>query len=714
MPSLLPATRRCSVAERRSKPKNSGITSAAVPTTPHEAHEPALAEKVGVYVCHCGGNISDVVDVDKVATEAAGLEGVAVARHIMFMCSDEGQKAIVDDIEALGLDRIVVAACTPKLHEATFRRALQRGGMNPYLFLPANVREQASWAHPHSPKAATEKAIALVRAAVAKARMLEPLEKVRVAAVHRALVIGGGVAGLRAALDLARQGLGVTLVEKSPFLGGRTTQLHTVFPTEDPARLLVHRLITEVKAQPNLTILTGTEVVALTGYVGDFTVTLNTTPRGVNGELADAKSAIAACPISVANEFDDGISQRRAIYQPYPGSEPDLPAIDWASCTRCGDCVTAAGWRGIELKSDPIEATIETGAIVVATGFDHYEPREGEYGYATSPRVLTLPQVHRMLDPEGPTGGRLEIDGRVPRSIAMIHCVGSRQIEGVDEPGPDGKLHEYCSRVCCTATLQAANQIRQKYPKTAVYDLYRDIRTYGRDQEPYYVDASKAGVVFMRFANDARPTVELSDGADFPLKVTVTDTLTFGTEIDVPVDLVILSVGVMPRDVTGLIEMTHAPVGADGFLLEVHPKLRPVESAIPGLLLAGTVQAPMDVTESTSAASAAAAKVTALLAGDHVEMEPFVAKVDPSLCDGCGLCLDACHYAGAIAMQDVEIEEGVIEKRAYVNPVACKGCGACVPSCPVAALDVAGWEIDQYRAMIDAITAQPLTAGARS
>ena len=349
----------------------------------------------------------------------------------------------------------------------------------------------------------------------------------------------------------------------------------------------------------------------------------------------------------------------------------------------------------------------------MATGFDHYEPRVGEYGYAESPRVLTLPQVHRMLDPEGPTGGRLEIDGRVPRSVAFIHCVGSRQIEGVDEPGPDGKLHEYCSRVCCTATLQAANEVRKRYPKTAVYDLYRDIRTYGRDQEPYYVDASKAGVVFMRFANDARPTVQVSDGAEYPLKVTVTDTLTFGTEIEVPVDLVILSVGVMPRDVSGLIEMTHAPVGSDGFLLEVHPKLRPVESAIPGLLLAGTVQAPMDITESTAAASAAAAKVTALLAMDHVEMEPFVAKVDPSRCDGCGLCLDACHYAGAIALQDVEIEEGVVEKRAYVNPVACKGCGACVPSCPVAALDVAGWEIDQYKAMIDAITAQPMTAGAR-
>jgi len=699
------------VAERRSKPKGADKATPATPATRATPQQPVRGEKVGVYVCHCGGNISDVVDVDRVATEASQLEGVAVARHIMFMCSDEGQKAIVDDIEALGLDRVVVAACTPKLHEATFRRALQRGGMNPYLFLPANIREQASWAHPHSPKAATEKAIALVRAAVAKAEMLEPLDKVRVAAVHRSLVIGGGVAGLRAALDLARQGVGVTLIEKSPFLGGRSVQLHTVFPTEDPARPLVHRLIDEVKAERNVSILTNTEVVALTGYVGDFTITLRTTPRGVSRDLRKSAEAIAACPVKVANEFNDGIDERKAIYQPYPGSEPDLPAIDWATCTRCGDCLTAAG-AGIDLNAEPVETRIEAGAIVVATGFDHYQPRAGEYGYAASPRVVTLPQVHRMLDPEGPTGGRLEIDGRAPRSVAFIHCVGSRQIEGVDEPGPDGKLHEYCSRVCCTATLQAANELRKKYPDTAVYDLYRDIRTYGRHQEPYYVDASKKGVVFMRFANEARPTVEVVDGANYPLKVTVTDTLTFGAEIEVPVDLVILSVGVQPSDISEFIDMTHAPVGADGFLLEVHPKLRPVESAIPGLLLAGTVQAPMDITESTSAASAAAAKVTALLASDHVEMEPFVAKVDPSRCDGCGLCLDACHYAGAIALQDVEIEEGVVEKRAYVNPVACKGCGACVPSCPVSALDVASWEIDQYEAMIDAITAQPLTAGA--
>ena len=289
---------------------------------PEEPLEPldasGAAERIGVYVCHCGGNISDVVDVDRVATEAAGLEGVAVARHIMFMCSDEGQKAIIDDIKDLGLDRVVVAACTPKLHETTFRRAVVRAGMNPYLFQPANVREQASWAHPHSPLAATLKASSLVRAAVAKARLLEPLEKVSVAAVHRALVLGGGVAGLRAALDLARQGLGVTLVEKSPFLGGHATQLHTVFPTEDLARPLVGRLISEVMARPDITVLTGTEMVGVTGYVGDFTATLRTTPRGVTGELVGRRRGDRGLP-------GRGSQRVRRRAEPAPGDLPALP-----------------------------------------------------------------------------------------------------------------------------------------------------------------------------------------------------------------------------------------------------------------------------------------------------------------------------------------------------------------------------------------------------
>jgi heterodisulfide reductase subunit A2 len=618
-----------------------------------------VGARVGVYVCHCGGNISDVVDVDAVARQAEELDGVVVARHLMFMCSDEGQNAILEDMAKLNLDRVVVAACTPKLHEATFRRAVIRGGLNPYLFQAANIREQASWAHPHSPVEATEKAGRLVRAAVAKARLLEPLEMVSVAAVHRALVIGAGVAGLRAALDLARQDIAVTLVEKSRTLGGRSMELFTLFPTEELARPLIGGLIEQVLAEPRITVMTGTQVVGLTGYVGDFRVSLR----------SDA---------------------------------PPSLALD-------GQTVVA----GFPSVATPAEHEIEVGAIVVATGFDHYEPPDGEYGYGRSPRIITLPQLHRLLDPEGPTGGRLEIQGEVPRTVAVIHCVGSRQIEGVDTPAPGRKLNEYCSRVCCTAALQAANQIRTRYPSTQVVDLYRDIRTYQKDQERYYVDASKNGVVFLRFADDTRPTVELSDKpGGYPLRVKVRDTLTFGAELEVPVDLVVLNVGVQPRDIADLVEMTKLPVGNDGFLLEVHPKLRPVETAIPGVLLAGTAQAPMDITESTSSASASAAKVTTLLAKDHVEMEPFVARVDPSRCDGCGLCIDACHYPGALALREVELEDERVEMRAYVNPVACTGCGACVPTCPVEALDVQGWELAQYRAMVDAIVAEPIAVAA--
>ena len=398
---------------------------------------PATGERIGVYVCHCGGNISDVVDVDRVAQELGRDEDVAVARHVMFMCSDEGQQAITDDIRDLQLDRVIVAACTPKLHETTFRKTVIRGGMNPYLFLPANIREQVSWAHPHDHEAATDKAIAVVKAAVAKARLLQPLEMVRVSAVHRTLVIGAGVAGLRSALDLARQGLEVVLIEASPFLGGRTAQLHTVYPTEEPARPLVRRLIDQVLAEPRIDIRTSTQLGALSGYVGDFQATLRTEPRGVTAELVDAASALAACPVEVPDGFEQGLRNRKAIYRPYADAQPSLPAIDWASCTRCRACVVAAGEHGIDLEAEAVDAIVDVGAVIVASGYDHYQPSDGEYGYGRSDRVVTLPQLERMLDPEGPSGGRLLVDGRPPRTVVFIHCVGSRQIEGVDEAGPE-------------------------------------------------------------------------------------------------------------------------------------------------------------------------------------------------------------------------------------------------------------------------------------
>jgi heterodisulfide reductase subunit A len=664
-------------------------------------------ERLGVYVCHCGGNISDVVDVDQVADVLGREEGVTISRHVGFMCSDEGQQKITEDIKELGLDRVIVAACTPSLHETTFRKAVIRADMNPYLFLPANIREQVSWAHPHDTKAATDKAISVVRAAVGKSRLLEPLDPVRVDAVHRVLVIGGGVAGLRAALDTAAMGQAVTLIETTPFLGGRSMSLGSVYPTDERAVPLVRRLIDEVMADERIDVRTYTRLTALAGFLGDFSATLKTEPRGVDTALKDASVAMEACPTVVPDEFQAGLATRKAFYKPHPDSVPELPAIDWANCTRCGECVLAAG-PGIEIDGVPEDEVIEAGAVIVATGYDHYEPAEAEYGYKSSDRVITLPQLERLLDPEGPTEGKLVIDGETPRNVAFIHCVGSRQIAGVDEPKPGRELNEYCSRVCCTATLQATNEVRRRFPETTVYDLYRDIRTYQKEQEQYYVDASKLGVRFLRFDNETRPEVSVAKaGDDYPLTVKVTDTLTFGAELEVPADLIVLGVGMEPHDVSDIVDMTKNPVGNDAFLLEVHPKLRPVETAIPGIYLAGASQGPKDITESTSSASAAAVKAATVLAKDYVEMEPFVARVDLSRCNGAATCLEVCQYDGAISMTEVEVEEGVLASRAFVNPVACVGCGACVAACASEAIDVQGWEMDQYRAMIDAITTAP-------
>ncbi|MGQ9675292.1 MAG: CoB--CoM heterodisulfide reductase iron-sulfur subunit A family protein [Chloroflexota bacterium] len=671
------------------------------------------APRVGVYICHCGGNISDVVDVARLAEWASGLPGVVVARTNMFMCSDPGQAMIREDVAKERLDRVVVAACSPRLHETTFRSAVARAGLNPYLYEHANIREQVSWVTRGDPQGATSKAADLVAAAVAKALRLKSLDPIRVEAHRHALVIGGGVSGLKAALDLSRSGIDVTLVERTPFLGGHMAQLDRVFPTSDDARRLLAELINAAVGDARIRVLVNAELVAAKGYVGNFDVTIRQHPRGVTGELRRVDEVISACPVQATDDFQCGLSNRRAIYLPYDGCYPALPTIDWNACTRCGACREAAGEAGIDLEQEAATLDLRAGVIVVATGFDHYQPRQGEYGFAELPEVITLPQLIRLMASDGPTAGRLEWNGRPVRDLAVIHCVGSRQIEGLHEPQEDGKVNEYCSRVCCTAALQSAIEVRDRFPKTNVFDFYQDIRTYGRGHEDYYENASQKRVLFFRYAPEEPPLVEAApSGSDHPVVVRVKDRLTWGEEIVVPVDLVVLAVGMMPKKVNELVDALKLPVGSDRYLLEVHPKLRPVEVATNGVLLAGTSQSPRDITESTSAASAAAAKATAVLSRGYVELDPFIAVVDPAKCTGCGDCLMACGYKGTIMLEGSGATDRAAQV-AVINPALCKGCGACVSVCPTRAIDLNGWSLEQFEAMVDAIAAEETLLGSR-
>lgn len=659
--------------------------------------------RIGVYTCYCGGNISEVVNCERVAKALEKLPNVVVSRTDMSMCSDAGQSLIENDIRELGVNRVVVGACAPSLHEKTFRGTVGRAGLNSYLYHHVGIREQDSWVHHEDKEGATQKAIRLMSAGIAKARLLEPLDPIRLSAEKHALVIGGGVAGLRSAWDLARRGIRVSLVEKSPFLGGRMAQLEHIFPTGEQARERLHELIEKVLDHPNISVLTQAEVVAVSGYVGDYKVEVRQNSRGVKLDFENFEKATDICPVVVPDEYNYGLTTRKAIYRLYPQAYPSTPAIDWEHCTRCGACESLNGHGGIDLENRPKTIPLNVGAIVVATGFDPYEPRQGEFGYGENPAVVTLPQLIRYLALQGETKPLIWND-RAVRDVVVIHCVGSRQIDGVHEPGEDGQVNDYCSRICCTATLQAVNELKDSHPGLNIYDLYEDIRTYGRGHEDYYNGAADRFVRFLRFHGEEQPEVVMAPKGDpHPILVRVKDYLTWGEKLEIPADLVVLAVGMMPRKIDDLIRMLKISPGNDRFLAEVHPKLRPVETAVPGVILAGTAQGPMNIQESCAAASAAASKVSVLLSQGKVELEPFVARVDLAKCDGTGACVEVCCYEDAINLTDVKVE-GQTVRRAVVTPANCSGCGACVSACPNRAIDVQGWTLDQFEAMVDALT----------
>ncbi len=571
--------------------------------------------RIGVFICHCGGNISDYVDVEQLRDAVKDEVDVVHAETTLFACSDGTQHDMVQAIQDQDLDGLVVASCSPKLHLVTFRGVSKRAGLNPFQYTQVNIREQDSWAHSDDPTGATEKAIGLVRAGIAKTRLSVPLEPIAVETQPKTLVIGAGITGLRAAVGLADIGLGVYLVEREKDLGGWVARFGPMYPNQASGRRLIDQLVVEVEKRPSIVVLTRSELIGKSGSFGNY--------------LAEVR---------VNND-------------------------------------------------SPETLRLEVGSIVVATGFDTYQPEMGEFRYGID-GVLTLPEFKELVDS---SEGSLSYRDRPVRTVAYIYCVGSRQ--------PGG--NEYCSRYCCAAAVHASIEVAGLDPAVHQYHLYRDIRTYGRF-ELMYEESRKRGSVYMKFADGAPPAV--TKGSSGQLMVTTRDTLTGNEEVTVPADLVVLVTAMVPRQNQELTSLLKLPVGSDGFYNEIHPKLRPVETVVDGVMIAGTCQSPKSSIESVASGLAAVAQSGAMLMKGVAELDPLVATVDRTACTWCGQCEGACPYAA--------IDRIMCDGRevATINAATCKGCGGCVPLCPVGAIDLLGCTDAQIRAMIDSMAGEPARA----
>lgn len=641
--------------------------------------------RIGVYVCHCGGNISDYVDVKKVADEIGKEENVVVAKDVMFACSDSAQNEMVEDIKANKLDRLIVASCSPRLHEVTFRNVSQRAGLNPYTYYHVNIREQSSWAHTEDKEGATRKALRQVRSALAYSRLSEPLEGIKAQSTPGVLIVGGGIAGLRAAVDLADAGVAVHLVEKGPFLGGRVAQLSQVNQHGESGPEIVRRLVLEVLSRENVAVYTNSELVSVEGYVGNFDVKINMKPRYFKAPCPKITSIVQADRQDLPDEFDYGLTKRGSvIVPPYEGAYPAVPYLDKAHCpSEClNQIAEACGAKAVDLEQKPETIRIKVGSIIVATGFDPYEPMIGEFGFGLYKNVLTLQELHRSIQL-----GTL----RDVRDVAFVYCVGSRQTPTLERPD----VNTYCSRYCCNATMNVSLSLIRKVKGINVYHLYRDIRTYGLN-EALYEQASKEGAIFLKYTEENPPTVSEKNGK---LVVKIKDVLTpVDEELELPVDMVVLVTGMLPRkENQQLYSMLKIAKGKDKFLLEIHPKLKPVETAIAGVYIAGTAQAPRDISETLASAEAAASKAANIALKKELLLEPFVAHVNPESCSLNKECLRECKYDA------IEIKANAGVQKAWVNSARCTGCGACVAVCPTGAIELKGLVNVQIKAMIKAM-----------
>jgi len=649
--------------------------------------------RIGVYVCHCGKNIAGSVDCEEVTKYASTLPHVVVAKDNLYSCSDPGQESMKKDIVENKLNRVVVASCTPRLHEPTFRRMCEEAGLNKYLFEMANIREHCSWVHLYEPEKATEKAKDLVEMAVAKVALLKPQKEAVVPVTRKALVIGGGVAGIQAALDLGDTGYQVYLVDKNPSIGGRMAQIDKTFPTMDCSICILAPKMSDAGRHPNIELLANSEVVDVSGYIGNFKVKVKKKPRYVTKKCTACGDCVKACPIEVPNEFEEGLTYRKAIYIPFAQAVPAVYLIDEKSCIGLGDntcakCKEVCGPDAIDFTAKEEIVELDVGTIIVATGVDVFDPAAlTEYGYMKYPNVITSMEFERIINAGGPTGGRLArpFDMNLPKSVAFIQCIGSRSVS-------DKKGHPYCSNVCCMNTIKDCLLIKEHWPEIKLYVYYIDIRAFGKGFEDLYKRAKKAGVVFIRGLPG-----EVTENKENHNLIMVGEDLTANKFYKMETEMLVLSVGIEPRADSSVIQrLLTLSKTSDGFFMEAHPKLRPVDTPTGGVFLAGCAEGPKDIKDSVTQASAAAGRAGILMAKGCVTVEAITSRITLDKCTGCGLCTKVCPYNAISVNKET--------KKAEVVEAACAGCGTCGAECPFGAIEMRHFTDEQINEQIDAAT----------
>ncbi len=647
--------------------------------------------RIGVYVCHCGLNIEAMVDVEEVAKFAATLPDVTVARDYKYMCSDPGQEMIKKDIQEFELERVVVASCSPRMHEPTFQVTIQEAGLNAYCFEMANIREHCSWVHTDKERA-TEKAEALVAAAVFKASQLEPLETIEVDVTPTALIIGAGIAGMQAALDIADEGFKVYLVEKEPSIGGHMSQLDKTFPTLDCSACILTPKMVDVARHENIELITYAEVESIGGYIGNFKVKVRKKPRYIDETKCTGCGICAQhCPVKALNEYDLGLGYRKATYVPFPQAIPMKYTIDRDNCIQCRTCEHVCGMEAVDFEQKEEFLEFDVGAIVVATGYDLLDPLEKpEFGYGLE-NVITGLQFERLSNASGPTAGKLIINGKVPKDVVFISCVGSREKGG----------REYCSRFCCMYNAKQAHLVGEKIPDANVTVLYTDMRAYGEGFEEFYNRVREEGVKYVRRELDDPIEVKKKDGEED--RVVVVAKTENGLE-EYEADLVVLANAAIARSDTEKVRrLVSASRSRDGFFLELHPKLRPIETTVDGIFLAGCAQAPKDIPDSVAQGSAAASYVCSLLSQKRAKGESCISVVNEDLCIGCGTCVSVCPYGAMEFSERGSYGSSNFRKVAQNISALCKGCGTCGSECPGRAIDVKHFKDDQILAQVEGI-----------